>query len=150
MPSIATLHNNTSQYLIAKDRDQAGTVESRAAETLPEGTVLGRRASDGVWLRFLPGETDGTEIPAAVLMEEFEAGGAAETLPTHVLIEGEVRGLQTDLSDPSVSVQFSGRFDGDDLQPLTDAQADLLRSYGVLTTNTRQALNQDNDAPPAP
>ena len=148
MSKIATLQNDTNQYLIARDRDQKVDVESRAAETLPKGTVLGRRTADGVMLRFLPGETDGTQVPVAVLMEPFEAAGAAEVLAsTHVLIEGEVRGTVTDLSDPSGVAQLSGRFDGAALVPLTAAEADTLRSFGVLTTDTRQALNEDNEAP---
>tara|TARA_R110000851_G_scaffold102973_1_gene219755 strand:- start:613 stop:1002 length:390 start_codon:yes stop_codon:yes gene_type:complete len=98
------------------------------AATWPAGSVLGRLTATNKYARFAPGAADGSEVPSAVLSQPLTAAGAGD-IAFRPLIGGQVR-----------AGDLSNNVDG----PLTLAQLDTLRTYGITSLTTVELSQLDN------
>lgn len=128
MANISVSTRDTSGIVISAPVYQDATATATAAEKWPAGAVLGKITATGAYARYLSTNTDGSEVPTAVLMEELVFSAAGD-LPCKPLIAGRVRlGKLVDSADAA----------------LTDADVDSLRDYMIIAQSTNQLSSYDN------
>lgn len=95
---------------------EEGTFISLAADTYVEGTVLGRVTASGKWTPYVSGAADGSQVPKAILMAEVVTTGVQD-VPLFVMISGRTKS--------SLTIAHG-------VGPVTLAEGDALRSYGII------------------
>lgn len=123
-----TITNNAPRSLIIWDPVyDDDTIIDAGGETYPAGTLLGRLTASSKLTKYESGNSDGSEIPVAVLQDELVLVAATDT-PVRPIIGGRVR--RGDLLH--------------DGSPITQLEADALRDFGIVPLNTTQLAELDN------
>lgn len=129
MSTVEVTNNDVAGVVVADDLYQQETLTVAGATTVKAGTVLGRITASGKLTPWDPGAGDGSEVPKAVTTVEVDFAGAGDA-PLNALINGRVR---------NGKMVKHGTTDA-----LTLAQRDQLRNYGIITVDTRQLAELDN------
>lgn len=104
------------------------TLTATGAVTWAPGTLLGRITASGKLTAYAAGASDGSQVPKFVTTSEVTFTGAGDQADT-VLIGGKVR--EGDLVAHGVGA-------------ISDAEADALRSYGIVAMPVAQLNELDN------
>lgn len=125
---ITITNFDTGGVVMGNNEYEDGLLKFAGADTFVEGTILARDPSDDTWVPCDPDESDGTEIPSAILTIET-AALAAGNVSIRGMISGKVR------LDKLV-------YDGG--QDVDVATVDALRSYGILAVDVEETGVLDN------
>lgn len=128
MPSIEITNNSSVGVVIAFPVYDDNTLTASGAVDWAAGTLLGRITASGKLTAYASGAADGSEVPVAVLPEAVSFAGAGDK-PGRPLIAGQLR--RSKLIAHGVGA-------------ITDAEADALRSYGMIPLRTAQLAEADN------
>jgi hypothetical protein len=126
---VATLDIDITPAITEQGFSEEGTFISLAAETYVAGTVLGRVTASNKWTPYVAGASDGSEVPKAILMADVVATGAAQDIPLFVMISGRTKS--------SLTIAHG-------VGPVTLAEADALRSYGIIVQPVTELNIYDN------
>ena len=129
MSNLEITNNDVQGIVIWEPVYDDEILVSAAAATYKAGTILGRITADGNLTAYVPGETDGSGVPVAVLCceEVLEAG---VTKPVRPILAGRVRRKDMVVHDTT--------------DPITKAAADALRDYGIVPLSTTELSELDN------
>ena len=131
MSIVSPVQNaDVSGFVIKDPVYDDDTLVFTGADTLAEGTILGRITASKKLTFYASGAADGSEIPVAILPQEIVAAGAGD-IETRVLVSGEVK--QEKLVEDGVGTG------------ITDAALkDQLRDYGIIALSVTERNFQDN------
>jgi hypothetical protein len=129
MSNIEIQNNDTNGIVIWEPVYVNETLTAAGAVTWVPGTLLGRITASGKLTAYDSGAGDGSEVIKAVLAETIEFTGAGDK-PTKAIEGGQLR--RADMIEHGVGT------------PITNAQADQLRDYGIVVLVTNELAQLDN------
>lgn len=120
---------NTVRSLVLRNAEyNRETLVATEAVTWAKGTLLGRVTASSKLTAYVSGNSDGSEVPVAVLPVEVEFTAAGDKYED-VIVSGVLR--EVDLVAYGV---------GD----ITAAEKDLLRDYGIVSIDSTELSELDN------
>jgi hypothetical protein len=125
---LVTTNFDTGGVVMGNNEYEDGLLKFPGADTYVAGTILARDPLDETWVVCDPDESDGTEIPSAILTIETVA-----TLASNVSIRGMISGkvrLDKLVYDGGHAVDI--------------ATVDALRSFGILAVDVDEVGVLDN------
>lgn len=128
MANIEITNNSTSGLSIWDPIFEDDILIDAGGETYPAGTLLGRLTASGKLTKYESGNSDGSEIPLAILFNETVLVAATDT-PFRPIISGRLR--RGDLIAVGVGA-------------ITQAEADALRNFTIIPLSTTQLAELDN------
>lgn len=128
MATIETTFYDTGGIVIGNPEYQDELLKFAGADTVLAGTLLARDPADDTVVPCVPTESDGTEIPIAVLTIEAVAL-AAGNVSVRPLMQGKVRSEKLIYHNGAV---------------ITVAMLDLLRAYGIIPIAVDELNQLDN------
>lgn len=127
MATLEITNNDTRSLVVWDPVFDDDTIIDAGGETYPAGTLLGRLTASSKLTKYESGNSDGSEIPVAVLRDEIVLAAATDTA-VRPIIGGRVR--RGDLLH--------------DGSPITQLEADALRDFGIVPLTTTQIAELDN------
>lgn len=128
MPDPIVTNNAPNGIVVWEPVHQDETLTAAGAVTWAAGTLLGRITASGKLTAYESGNSDGSEVPVAVLETETEFTGAGDKVDRPI-ISGRVR--RGDLVAHGVGA-------------ITDAEADALRTMTIIPQSVAQLGELDN------
>lgn len=127
MATLEITNNDTRSLVVWDPVFDDDTIIDAGGETYPAGTLLGRLTASSKLTKYESGNSDGSEIPVAVLRDEIVLAAATDTA-VRPIIGGRVR--RGDLLHAG--------------SPITQLEADALRDFGIVPLTTTQIAELDN------
>lgn len=128
MANIDIANYDLGSVVIKNPEFETSVIAFAGADTLAEGTIMGRITASGKWIQYTSGASDGSQIPKGVLITEEVATGVGD-IATRILIKGTVR---------------ADKLIADGVGDPTQAELDQLRDYGIIALDTTDISLQDN------
>jgi hypothetical protein len=128
MSNLTITNNDATGLVILSPVFEGNTIVDAGGDTYLAGTVLGRIAATGKLTAYVSGAADGSQVPLAVLHEDLVLVAATD-YPIRAIISGQVR--RADLIAFGVGA-------------ITVGEADELRGFGIISLNTVELSQLDN------
>ncbi len=126
---LTIANNDPAGVVIGNPEYEDGLLKFPGNDTYVAGTILARDPADDTWVVCDPTESDGTEIPSAILtIEEVNTAGAGN-VSIRALIAGRVR-LEKLVYDSGAAVDVATR--------------DALRGFGIIALPANDMAMLDN------
>jgi hypothetical protein len=123
--------NTVPEFWLSDGVFESEVFTAPGADTFAKGTLLARLTSSSKLVPYETAQSDGSEIPLALLAEELITTGSGDTT-LRVFLSGKVRKDQL--------LVYTG---GSPVVPTT-LELDLLHNFGIIGLSDRELLRFDN------